>query len=38
LFINSRKVSKEEGEKFARDHGLIFVETSAITAENVEKV
>jgi Ras-related protein Rab-2A len=31
-----RQVSKEEGEKFARDHGLIFLETSAQSAYNVE--
>eukprot|EP00128_Syssomonas_multiformis_P018466 Colp12_sorted_trinity150504_noHs@1113 len=32
-----RAVSKEEGEQFARDHGLIFMETSARTAANVEE-
>lgn len=32
-----RQVSKEEGEKFAKDHGLIFLETSAKTAANVEE-
>ncbi|KAM4708539.1 ras-related protein Rab-2B [Discoglossus pictus] len=31
-----RNVSKEEGEGFAREHGLIFLETSAKTADNVE--
>ena len=31
-----RDVSKEEGEAFAREHGLIFMETSAKTASNVE--
>ncbi|KAG7670178.1 hypothetical protein Ndes2526B_g06580 [Nannochloris sp. 'desiccata'] len=31
-----RAVSTEEGEQFARDHGLIFLETSAKTAFNVE--
>jgi len=31
-----RQVSREEGEKFAREHGLIFLETSAKTAQNVE--
>ncbi|CAF3744820.1 unnamed protein product [Rotaria sordida] len=31
-----REVQKEEGEAFARDHGLIFIETSAKTAVNVE--
>jgi Ras-related protein Rab-2A len=32
-----RQVSKEEGEKFAQENGLIFVETSAKTAANVEE-
>lgn len=32
-----RQVSKEEGEKFAKDNGLIFLETSAKTAANVEE-
>ena len=31
-------MTKEEGEKFAKDHGLIFLETSAKTAANVEEV
>ena len=31
-----RAVSTEEGEAFAREHGLIFLETSAKTAANVE--
>lgn len=31
------QVSREEGEAFAREHGLHFLETSAKTAENVEK-
>jgi hypothetical protein len=33
-----RAVSREEGEQFARDNGLIFMETSAKTAANVEEV
>ena len=33
-----REVQKEEGEAFAREHGLIFMETSAKTAANVEEV
>lgn len=33
-----RQVSTEEGERFARDNGLIFLETSAKTAYNVEDV
>lgn len=32
-----REVNKEEGEAFAREHGLIFMETSAKTATNVEE-
>lgn len=31
-----RVVSTEEGKKFADEHGLIFLETSAKTADNVE--
>merc|ERR1711981_408387 len=31
-----RDVKREEGEAFAREHGLIFMETSAKTADNVE--
>ncbi|KNC81779.1 hypothetical protein SARC_05925 [Sphaeroforma arctica JP610] len=34
---SKRKVSKEEGEQFARENGLVFLETSAKTAENVEE-
>ena len=32
-----RVVTTEEGQKFATDHGLIFLETSAKTAHNVEE-
>eukprot|EP00493_Phyllostaurus_siculus_P001396 UN01404 len=32
-----RQVSTEEGEAFAQKHGLMFLETSAKTAENVEE-
>ena len=32
-----RQVSTEEGERFARENGLIFMETSAKTAYNVEE-
>ena len=32
-----RDVRREEGEAFAREHGLIFMETSAKTAANVEE-
>ena len=35
---NKRAVSKEEGEAFAKQHGITFLETSAKTAENVEQV
>ena len=33
-----RHVSTEEGERFAKENGLIFMETSAKTAFNVEEV
>jgi GTPase SAR1 family protein len=33
-----RAVSTEEGEQFAKENGLIFMETSAKTAHNVEEV
>lgn len=32
-----REVKKEEGEVFAREHGLVFMETSAKLATNVEE-
>ncbi|CAF90842.1 unnamed protein product [Tetraodon nigroviridis] len=32
-----REVKKEEGEAFAREHGLIFMENSAMYASNVEE-
>ncbi|XP_044277320.1 ras-related protein Rab-2B isoform X2 [Varanus komodoensis] len=32
-----RAVRKEEGEAFAREHGMVFLETSAKTAANVEE-
>ncbi|KAJ7313087.1 hypothetical protein JRQ81_004355 [Phrynocephalus forsythii] len=32
-----RVVQKEEGEAFAREHGMVFLETSAKTAANVEE-
>lgn len=34
---HQRGVSREEGEAFARDNGLVFMETSAKTAANVEE-
>lgn len=33
-----RAVSTQEGEQFAKDNGLVFMETSAKTAHNVEEV
>jgi Ras-related protein Rab-2A len=33
-----RAVTTEEGEQFAKENGLIFLETSARTAHNVEDV
>lgn len=33
-----RAVTTEEGEQFAKEHGLVFLETSAKTAHNVEEV
>lgn len=33
-----RAVSTEEGEQFAKDHGLMFMEASARSGENVEEV
>lgn len=33
-----RQVTYEEGENFAREKGLLFLETSAKTAFNVEEV
>ncbi|XVE84060.1 hypothetical protein DITRI_Ditri16bG0138700 [Diplodiscus trichospermus] len=32
-----RAVSKEEGEQFAKENGLLFLEASARTAQNVEE-
>jgi len=36
--LERREVSFEEGAAFARDHGLIFRETSAKTAVNVPEL
>jgi len=33
-----REVKAEEGLQFAKEHGLVFMETSAKTAANVEEV
>jgi Ras-related protein Rab-2A len=35
---HKRAVSKEEGQQFAKEHGLLFLEASARTAQNVEEV
>ncbi len=35
---HKRAVTTEEGETFAKENGLIFLETSAKTATNVEEV
>jgi len=35
---DSRQVSFEEGQNFAKEHGIDFVEVSAKTANNVEEV
>ncbi|KAI9318414.1 ras family-domain-containing protein [Dichotomocladium elegans] len=35
---SNREVSREEGEQFARDNDLFFMETSAKSGENVEEV
>lgn len=34
----NRVVTMEEGEKFAKDHGMLFMETSAKTAHRVDEV
>jgi len=34
---SKREVTREEGEKFAKDNGILFLETSAKTADNVEE-
>lgn len=34
---HKREVSTEEGQRFAQEHGLVFLETSAKTAHNVEE-
>ena len=35
---DKRQVSKEEGEKFAKENNLVFFETSALTGNNIEKI
>ena len=34
---SKRQVSREEGEQFAKENGLFFLEASAKSAENVEE-
>jgi len=35
--VPGREVSYEDGEKFAKDNGLMFIETSALNGSNVEE-
>ena len=35
--VNKREVTYEEGEKFAKEHGYNFYETSAMTGQNVNE-
>ncbi|KAL7219101.1 hypothetical protein ACSBR2_012222 [Camellia fascicularis] len=35
--VHRRAISKEEGEQFAKENGLLFLEASARTAQNVEE-
>ena len=35
--VDSRAVSKEDGEYYAKENGFIYVESSALTGENVEE-
>lgn len=35
--VESRVVNKEEGEEYAKKNGFIYVESSALTGENVEE-
>ena len=37
FLFSRREVKREEGEAFAREHGLVFMETSAKTAAGVEE-
>lgn len=32
-----REVSREDGQKFAQENGLLFLETSAKTSDNVDQ-
>jgi len=38
LNFDRRQVSTEEGNNFAKENGLLFLETSAKTSENVDDV
>ncbi len=35
--VDSRAVNKKEGKAYAKEHGFIYVESSALTGENVEE-
>ena len=35
--LPERQVSREEGEAFAKENGLLFLETSARNADNIER-
>ncbi|MHA1905109.1 MAG: hypothetical protein ACW977_14215, partial [Candidatus Thorarchaeota archaeon] len=35
--VDSRIVTPEEGKKYADEHGHLYVESSALTGENVEQ-
>lgn len=35
--VDSRAVSSKEGKDYAKEHGFIYVESSALTGENVEE-
>ena len=37
FYFSKREVKREEGEAFARENGLVFMETSAKTAAGVEE-
>ena len=34
---SDRQIERDEGEKFAREHGMMFIEASALTSEGVEQ-
>jgi len=35
---NERKVTEKEGQEFANEYGLEFLESSAFTGNNIEKI